>query len=179
MEYIYIVLSNSGTIPGRAIQRMTHFPYGHAMLSFTADCQITYSFGRRSLYNIFNGGFVAERRDGPFFTRFSDTTCLVLRLKVTDKQVADLYSQIASFVVEAKRYRYDYIGLFMRYFNIKKTFDRRFVCSHFVAEMLQRAGIYRFCKGSMLVRPRDFLEIPGIETYYEGKLSELPRGTEE
>ena len=179
MAHLYIVLTNSGTIPGRMVQRVTHFPYGHAMLSFTPDCDRMYSFGRRRVHSLLNGGFVEERRDGPFFTAFSDTTCQILCLNVTEAQRAEVRKQIDHFLANQQLYNYDYFGFFLRYFRMKRTFERRFVCSHFVAEMLERAGIYHFPQGVMLVRPGDFWRIPGFRCICEGKLADLPRNGEE
>lgn len=179
MAHLYIVLTNSGTIPGRMVQRVTHFSYGHAMLSFTPDCDRMYSFGRRRVHSLLNGGFVEERRDGPFFKAFSDTTCQILCLNVTEAQRAEVRKQIDHFIANQQLYNYDYFGFFLRYFRMKRTFERRFVCSHFVAEMLERAGIHHFHQGVMLVRPGDFSRIPGIRCIYEGKLANLPRNGEE
>lgn len=167
---IYIVLSNSGTIPGTVIQKLTHFPYCHAMLALTADCRELYSFGRRSLHNFLDGGFVIEQRDGRFFSYFSETRCRVLALEVTQEQYAALQRELAVFRDNAQEYKYDFIGCCLRYFRLKKTFDHRYTCSHFVAEILQRSGICRFPKGTMLVRPGDFMAVSGVRVIYEGKL---------
>lgn len=176
---IYIVLSNSGTLPGTVIQKLTHFSYCHAMLALTADCRELYSFGRRSLHNFLNGGFVIERRDGRFFTYFSETRCRILALAVTEEQYAALRRELSIFRDNAREYKYDFIGCCLRYFQLKKTFDRRYTCSHFVAEILQRSGICRFPKGTMLVRPGDFMDVPGVRVVYEGRLAELATKVQE
>lgn len=176
---IYIVLSASGTVPGRIISWLTHFAYSHAMLSLTEDCQELYSFGRRSLHNFLNGGFVVEQRDGRFFTYFSRTRCRVLALSVSESQLCALHRELAVFQEHAQEYKYDFLGCCLRYFRVKTTFDRRYTCSHFVAELLQRAGICEFPKGTMLVRPGDFMNVAGIRVVYEGMLTGLAsRGRE-
>lgn len=174
-EKIYIVLSDSGTFPGRVIRFLTRFPYCHAMLAFSEECDALYSFGRKSLHNFLNGGFVIEQRDGAFFSYFSDTRCRVLSLSVTQEQYQSLKHELAQFCENAQEYKYDFFGICLRYFHLKKTFENRYTCSHFVAELLQRAQICTFPNGTMLVRPGDFLQIPNIRTVYEGQLSDIPK----
>lgn len=170
---IYIVLSNSGTLPGTVIQKLTHFPYSHAMLALSADCRELYSFGRRSLHNFLNGGFVIEQRNGRFFSYFSETQCRILALAVTQEQHGALLRELDIFRDNAQEYKYDFLGCCLRYFRLKKTFNRRYTCSHFVAEILQRSDICHFPKGTMLVRPGDFMEVNGVRVVYEGKLADL------
>lgn len=178
---IFIVLSDSGTLPGMVIRKLTRFPYCHAMLALTEDCRELYGFGRRSLHNFLNGGFVIEQRNGRFFSYFSETECRVLALAVTEAQYAALQRELSIFRDNAQEYKYDFLGCCLRYFRLKKTFDRRYTCSHFVAEILQRSGISQFPNGTMLVRPGDFMGICGVRTVYEGKLmaltGEIVKGT--
>lgn len=172
---IYIVLSDSGTLPSRVIRMATRFAYGHAMLALSEDCEELYSFGRKKLHNFLCGGFVVEQRDGQFFTYFSETRCRVLSLSVTQAQFDALKREITQFCENTEQYKYDFIGCFLRYFRMRKTFADRYTCSHFVAEVLQRAGICTFPNGTMLVRPEDFLHIANMETVYEGRFCDLPR----
>lgn len=170
---IYIILSNSGTVPGKLVSRMTHFYYSHVMLSLHPDCREMYSFGRRSVRNFLNGGFVVEQPNGAFFTRFSETQCRILSLTVMQEQFQQLERALDVFISNAREYRYDFIGCGLRYFRLRKTFDQRYTCSHFVAEMLDRCEICRFPNGTMMARPEDFTKIPGVHTVYEGKLQDL------
>lgn len=172
---IYIVLSDSGTIPSRVIRMATRYAYGHAMLALSEDCEELYSFGRKKLHNFLCGGFVIEQRDGQFFTHFSETKCRVLALSVTQAQFDALKREIMHFCENIEQYKYDFLGCFLRYFHMRKTFADRYTCSHFVAEVLQRAGICSFPNGTMLVRPEDFVKISNIETIYEGRFCDLPR----
>lgn len=170
---IYIVLTNSGTLPGHLVSKMTHFYYSHVMLSLQPDLREMYSFGRRNVRNFLNGGFVIEQPNGAFFTRFSETQCHILALTVTSEQHLRLENALQPFLAHPQRYRYDFIGCALRYLGCKKTFDRHYTCSHFVAELLESAGISQFPAGTMLARPEDFMKITGITTVYEGKLKDL------
>jgi hypothetical protein len=48
-----------------------------------------------------------------------------------------------------------------------------YVCSQFVAAVLEMANVYQFDKPSKLVKPNDFNAIPDIAKIYEGKLKFL------
>ncbi len=173
-QKIYIVLTNSGTIPGQLVSKMTHFYYSHVMLSLHPDLREMYSFGRKSVYNFLNGGFVTEQPKGAFFTRFFETQCRVMALDVTSDQLHRLKIALRPFLDDPEQYRYDFIGCALRYFGCKKIFERHYTCSHFVAELLQNAGICNFSAGTMLARPEDFTKLPGTTTVYEGKIKEFP-----
>ena len=70
MRRIYIILMKTGTIPSKFISLFTRYKYSHVAISFTRDCKVTYSFGRRNLYSVLNGGFAIEHKNGKFFNKF-------------------------------------------------------------------------------------------------------------
>lgn len=84
MKKIYIIQMSTGTVPSKFVSFFTMYKYSHVALSFTKDCDVTYSFGRRDLYSILNGGFVIEYKNGDFFYKFNDTSCRVYEVDVTD-----------------------------------------------------------------------------------------------
>lgn len=169
---IYIILSDSGTFPGYLVSKVTRFRYSHCMIALSNDCDELYSFGRRSLHNFLKGGFVTEKRDGQFFTYFSETNCCILAHSVTQEQYQALVDELAVFQVDAQRYRYDFLGCGLRLLGVRSVFDRRYTCSHFVAQLLENAKIHTFSAGTMMARPADFMNLPGIRVIYEGKLSD-------
>jgi len=74
-------------------------------------------------------------------------------------------------------YRYDIKGLLLRYFYpYIKDRDYYFVCSQFVATVLENAEVYHFDKPPKYVKPHDFTQIPDLEKIYEGRLNAIERG---
>lgn len=61
MKKVYIIQMNTNTIPSRIISLFTGYKYSHVAISFNRNCDITYSFGRKKIYTIINGGFVSPR----------------------------------------------------------------------------------------------------------------------
>lgn len=169
MKHIYLILMHSGTLPATLVRAVTGYPYSHAGLSLSPDCDPFYSFGRRSLYCFLNGGFVCQRGADPFFRRFSNTHCRILALPVTGDQHARLLALLDAFSGEPERYRYDFMGAVLRALLHRPiSFRNRYVCSQFVAELLERADIHHFGKPACMAVPADLAAIPGARERYVG-----------
>ena len=72
-KYVYIVISQTGTILSRILKVFTDREYNHASISLKDDLSVTYSFGRKHPYNPFLGRFVTESPDFGTFKRFANT----------------------------------------------------------------------------------------------------------
>ena len=160
---------SSRTIPDTVIRKITGYKYGHSALSLSIDCKNLYSFGRRKVHSILNGGFTIERQDGLFYTFFNETTCTIYELEVTDEQYMKLHAVLDQMVYRMSTYNYDYLGIILRYFHLPVSFKKRFVCSSFIARLLKMTGIYEFDKPDFYVRPSDLRTIPGLKEIYTGK----------
>ena len=71
-----------------------------------------------------------------------------------------------------KDYDYDVKGLVRLSINKPKKKDYKYVCSNFVADMLEKSGIQIVDKPSHIVRPNDFYDLDVLTLEYEGLLSE-------
>ena len=65
-------------------------------------------------------------------------------------------------------YGYDYLGIILRYLRIPITFKNKYVCSYFVADLLQEVNVCNFDKKVCFVKPRDFENINGLNLIYNG-----------
>lgn len=169
MKKIYILQMNTKTIPSRIVSLFTMYKYSHVAISFNRNCDITYSFGRRNLYSILDGGFVMESRFGNFFKKFRDTYCRVYEVEVTDKQYNDLFRIIKYIKKNKEFYKYDFLGIILRFFKIPIIFKNKYVCSYFIAQLLEEANICNFDKKTFFVKPKDFENIVGFNLIYTGK----------
>lgn len=169
MKKIYILLMHTNTIPSKLVKLFTKYEYSHVAISLDRDCYKTYSFGRRSLYNILNGGLSIQKKDGDFFKRFNKTVCKIYELEVTDKQYEDVKQILKNMEENIDDYKYDFLGIVPRFFKIPIAFENRFVCSYFVAYVLQRANICNFSKDISLVIPKDFESLNGLNKIYNGR----------
>lgn len=160
---------NTKTLPARVIGLFTMSKYSHVAISFNKNCDITYSFGRKKLYSIFSGGFVMESKTGRFFKRFKDTKCRIYEVEVSNEQYNNLVKIIKYMKKNKDIYGYDYLGIILRYLRIPITFKNKYVCSYFIAELLEETSIYDFNKDTCNVTPKDFSNIDSFKLIYSGK----------
>lgn len=61
MKKIYVILLHTNTIPSKLVRFFTNYKYSHVAISLSRNCDILYSFGRKKIDSIFNGGFVIQK----------------------------------------------------------------------------------------------------------------------
>lgn len=169
MKKIYIIQMHTKTIPSRIISLFTMYKYSHIAISLNRNCDYIYSFGRKNLYSILNGGFVMENKMGSFFRKFKDTKCRIYEIEITNEQYNNLVKIIKYMKKNSQDYGYDYLGIILRFLKIPITFKNKYVCSYFVAQLLEDANIYDFDKDTCFVNPKDFEKISDLNLIYTGK----------
>ena len=169
MKKIYLIQMDTKTIPSKLISLCTLYNYSHVAISFNKNCDYIYSFGRRGVYSILNGGFTMESKNGAFFKRFKNTKCRIYEIEVTNEQYYSLIRIIKYMKKNSDVYGYDYLGIILRYLRIPITFKNKYVCSYFVAELLENANIYTFDKKTCFIKPSDFEGINKFDLIYTGK----------
>ncbi|MFA5523945.1 MAG: hypothetical protein WDA24_06285 [Tissierellales bacterium] len=169
---IYILLTNTGSIPTKIIKVYTKSPYNHVAISFTKDLRRFYSFGRKKYYNPLLGGFVVEGVDSKIYKYFDETTCSIFSLEVDWRIFRRMRRVIKEFEKEKDKYDYSFIGLLGVIANIPIEREYCYFCSQFVATVLEKSGLNLFNKPPGLVTPNDFLDLKELEHIYTGKLSE-------
>ncbi len=165
---LYIIQMHTKSLPARFVRMMTGYKYSHVGLCLDKQCDTIYSFGRKSLHNVLDGGFVEEKKDGRFFGKFCKTDCCIYRLEVADEQYENVISQLTYIKEHDAQYKYDFLGAFVRFFQIPISFQGKYVCSHFIAEVLTNAGILEFDKKLCMVKPRDYAK-QQLHEIYSGK----------
>jgi len=175
MKDIYILQMHTGTIPGNIIKFLTRYKYSHILLSLDNSLSRMYSFGRKNIHNPLNAGFVIEDIDGKFFHKFNKTHCRIYKVTINDEQYHKLETILNEFENNKDEYRYDIVGLILKYFFIPIKREKHYVCSQFVAEVLTKAKIVEFGKSTSLVRPKDFEKLSCGDEIYSGLLTEAKR----
>lgn len=165
---IYIIQMHTNTIPSKIVKLVTRYEYSHIAIAFDENCDTIYSFGRKKLNSILNGGFVIENKNGEFFTKFNKTICRIYELEVTEEKYKRLRKIITDMEENIEKYKYDFLGIILRFFKIPISFNNKYVCSYFVADVLERSNIYHFNKKTFFIKPEDFEKIKGIKEIYSG-----------
>ena len=159
---------NTHTIPSKLVRVFTMYKYTHVALSLDKECHKIYSFGRKNVHSVLNGGFTIEEQNGEFFNRFNKTICKICELKVSDKQYYKIKKSIHKMVRNKEQYKYDLMGAIFRYFKIPVKRKNKYVCSNFLAYLLENNGIYQFDKQTCFVKPKDIAKITTLEEIYSG-----------
>ena len=171
-KQLYIVITQTGTLLSRILRYITGAEYNHASISLSKDLEKMYSFGRRSPYNPFWGGFVIESPHTGTFKRFSDTRAIVLSVPVSEEQHMELRNMLEDMWKRRKEYRYNVVGLCLAYFHITWKRENYFYCSEFVGELLIKGRVNGVeCLPSSVIQPIHFLQLPHTQLYC-GKLRE-------
>ncbi len=173
LKPIYIVVSQTGTILSRILKIITHKEYNHASISLSGDLEIMYSFGRKNPYNPFRAGFVKESASFGTFKRFYNTRVIVLKIYVPYSEYNHMCELIDFMTSNPKNYRYNYLGLYLAAFKICFKSHNRYYCSEFVKDMLVRHNVNGADKLENIVHPMSFVNLPDIETVFNGKLRDF------
>lgn len=169
MKKIYILLMHTNTIPSKIIRFFTRYKYTHVSISLNQECDEIYSFGRKNVRSILHSGFVKEKKTGLFFQKFSDTDCQIYEISVSDKSFLEINRVLNEMTLNKEQYKYDFIGLIPRFFGIPIILKNHYVCSFFVAEVLEKAKVIRLPKKACLIHPKDFIFLEKLKKIYEGK----------
>lgn len=169
-KYIYVVITQTGTILSKILKLVTGAEYNHSSISFDPTLKTMYSFGRLRPYNPFFGGYVQESIYKGTFKRFSGTDAMVLAIPVEEEKWKETRKYLTEMYKEKKRYKYNYLGLFLAGVHINHTSDNRYYCSEFVKDVLVRFEIVDKNSFEPIVKPMDFVELSNAKNIYQGKL---------
>lgn len=170
MKQIYFVLTDTGTVLSRIIKLFMKDEYSHVSISLDRNLMQMYSFGRLNPYNPFHGGFIHEYINRGTFKRFHETKAKIIVLDINDEQYENLKHNISNIKKNRKNLKFNILGLFAIYFNIKIRRTNYFYCAEFVKYITENSGINLNLPD--LIRPEDFKEINGGQLRYKGLLKE-------
>ena len=174
---IYLVLSQTNTVLARLIRIFSTEKYAHSSIAFDRMLNDMYSFGRKSLWNNLNAGFLKENLNaGVFWLHREEATCKVLELEVTEEQYEKAREKVTEFIENDKEihYGYNFIGLFAAAVGYPLKRKKSFFCSQFVSMVLKHGGIAEFDLPPELIRPHDMQSLSGLKVVYEGMTKDYP-----
>ncbi|MDQ0063103.1 hypothetical protein [Paenibacillus harenae] len=171
---IYVLLTNTGTLFTRLIKAFTSAPYNHASLAFDVELKEVYSFGRMRPNNPLLAGFVQENVYDGVYRMHPDTSCTLLRFRVTEQQIAMIKQFVQSIEQNKNDYGYNLLGVIGIMLKVDYNPESEYFCSQFVAEALNRGGLELWDRPSTKVTPEDFRQHPQMEAVYEGLLYDYP-----
>lgn len=175
---IYIVASQTGTVPSRLIKWVTRARFNHVSISLDSRMDTMYSFARRHPYNPVWGGFVKESPLMGTFARFPQTQAQIISVEVTQAQQDGIRWYLEDMYTRKNAYHYNYAGVLLGALHIPFRRKNHYYCSEFVRDVLVKFGVVSSEQFSLVVQPQELLEnIPGSKIVYDGLLAGYPRLT--
>lgn len=171
-QYLYIVLSQTGSFPSRVLHLFTQDEYNHSSIATEPYLNEMYSFGRLHAKKPFPGGFVRESPTTGTFLRFNRAKAIVLGVPLSQEQYTDAVSFLRKMYQRRRQYHYNYLGVFAGLINRRMAFKNRYFCSEFVKCVLDRYGITYDRPIHKVVRPMDFLSVTGGVILFRGTLKD-------
>lgn len=167
---IYVVLSSTDTNIARAIRVLTRMPYSHASVTDDPSLHRLYSFCRNysmiPLPATFNTEFIGEGT----FGRFENIPCEIYEILLSEADYQQFQLIIAHFKDCRKDFSYSLMGLLRVKMQIEKELRTKFVCSQFVAYVLDRCSV-TLPKPPSIAAPEDLRHIPEARLIYRGELN--------
>ena len=173
---LYIVISQTGSIVSKFIRIVTRDRYNHVSISLDKDLTNMYSFGRVHTYNPFIGGFVKESVESGTFKRFvKNTVAVIMELDIPAELHSEIAKDLAHMYRHRSEYHYNYKGLFLAMFGKARHKIHTFYCSEFLQSFLEKHGIIEPDPDTKVIKPMDFLSLPGGKVLFEGRLRDFSR----
>ncbi len=168
---VYVVLTRTDTKVARVIRILTRKPYSHASISIDSSLQELFSFCRNNprfpLPATFNPEYVGQG----VFGLYDNIPCEIYEVPMTELQHREFCKQLLHFQNFRNLYSYSLFGLVSIPLQIKRELRYKFVCSQFVAYMLQECNV-KLDKPASLYSPEDLRHLPTAKLIYRGELNE-------
>lgn len=173
MKSIYILLTNSTTLPSKIIYMATRSEFTHAAISLDNNFDKLYTFARKYRHLMLPAGFTRDSIYEGIMGSSDDMRCGVYEIRVNELVYKNLVKILNKIEKNQDQYRYNVLGLPMTKFN--KAYEREgyFFCSQFVYHALSESGAIKKEKTPSLVRPMDLTELPEAEERFKGDIKNL------
>lgn len=174
MKTIYIVLTRSTTILSRLVHFVTDDAYTHVAISFDKELHQLYSSGRKNGRTMFPAGPCQESLQNECYSRCKTVPVAIYELQVSDETYDLAKQEVDDIIGNADDYHFNIIGLILCKMRIELRRKHHFFCSQFVSEVLTRSKALELPKVPALMRPSDYIRLPGLKCCYEGVIDDLP-----
>lgn len=173
MKKIYILLTRSDTILSRVVHLVTADCYTHVSIAFDKSLQPLYSSSRKNGRTLFPAGPCREHLCGGYYQKHGQIPCVLYELPVTDEVYRSVKQQVQYIMENEQEYHFNIIGLILCQLNVPYHRERHFFCSQFVSQVLEENGAIALPKDPTLMKPSDYMELPGLVVRFQGRLRDL------
>lgn len=168
---VYVVLTRTGTRIAKIIGIFTQKPYSHASISMDRSLQELFSFCRNHPHFPLPATFNKEYVGKGVFGMYDNIPCEIYEVPLTEAQYREFCRQLLHFEHFREQYSYSLFGLISIPLQIQHELRYKFVCSQFVAYMLQECNV-QLEKPASLYSPEDLRHLSTAKLIYRGELNE-------
>lgn len=170
---VYVLLIRTDTLFSRLIHFFTKSEYTHASLGMSSDCHELYSFARKYASLPLPGCFVRENVSAGLMAKSPEAPCVLYEIKIPNQVFAAIHNEIEALKRLPKPPKYSLTGPILCWIGIESKQRKKFFCSRFVADILERSGAVTLGKPASLFRPIDFTYLSELHLVYKGTLGGL------
>ena len=164
---IFVLLTQ---FPGRGAMALRYWsgcPYTHVSIGLDEDMNTFYSF-------VFKG-FIIEDIDRYNRPGRKPFPCALYSMEVSEETYREVREYIGTFVRKRAKLHYSRLGLALSLAGIPWKIKDGYICSYFVAEILQKCTNAQLKKHSTLCMPKDFSRSRDLQMVFRGDLQHYAR----
>lgn len=150
MHSLNVIVSKTSTRTGEMIRKVIGGKYNHCSFFVNEDVNTVYGFSRKYRDLWFTGCFTEEN---PLYY----DECEIYRISIIDEQYEALIARIEKMKEYVKMY--DYVAAALISVNIPKESERHYICSTFVADLIEKFTDVNLSKTPHLYKPMDIYEL--------------------
>lgn len=165
MKKIYVLLTRFPDNGAKALEFLTGCLYSHTSIGLSEDMNTFYSFVVK--------GFIEEKITRYVKPEREPFPCQLYEIEVSEKEYKNVKRILKFYVRYKDKMSYSRISLITSLLGIPFKKKYAYICSQFVAEVLQRANIMKLRKASNLYKPGDFGKLTEMKLVFEGNLQTM------
>lgn len=162
MKKVYVLLTRFPDNGAKIIEAMTGCCYSHTSIGLSEDMNTFYSFVVK--------GFIVEKITRYIKPEREPFPCQLYEIDVSEQEYKNVKRILKFYVRYKDKMSYSRISLVTSLLGIPFRKKYAYICSQFVAEVLQRANIMSLKKASNLYKPGDFRKLTEMKLVFEGNL---------
>ena len=170
MKQVYILFSQTKTVPSRMIRFLKGGPFTHCSISLLPSTEHFYSYARRKIHNPLVGGLIKENLQSGIFAYYANCPCALYSLQVSDASYKRMKRCVDYYMRHYNKASYNMLGLLFLGLGVRWQRKYKLTCSQFVSVVLQNADEVELPKDPYLMCPNDLLTVDGLSLVYNGPL---------
>lgn len=172
MHTINVIISQTDTIPAKAIRFVTKSKYSHTSICFDDNFDTLYSFARKKADNPLVGGFIKEHPAYLSLGKTNDVNVIVYKIPVDDS----IYYEIIQYLKNLEKdgeYMYNLFSVALYPIHLDFSTYKAYHCTEFAVKLLEKYHLVKLTKKAHRYSPKDISILLKKYFYYQGSIKDL------